>query len=226
VLVLSCAICGVVGATVPQPQQVVQATSQPTQAPVTATTAPTQAPTATPKSTAKPMPKPSTSSGNLTPTFGIPLLGGRISDFIGKYGAPNSHTDAYSFHWFRDSSSNADGLIVWSLTHPKQVDSIDVQSVNGNMPDISSAVALCTVYNPDDAHQVKRYPLVDASGNNAGVDVVYMSASLAHKFSPDDFTDGNGNNVQPGLFDIQYLYKGDGTIDSCSILPGQEQTHL
>jgi hypothetical protein len=176
----------------------------------------------------KPTPTPTTVTGNLTATYGPPRLGGPISDFIGKYGPPNDHTDLTSrtFHWFRDSSSNVDGLIVWELTHPNQVDSIDVQAVNGDMPNMSAAVALCTVYNPSNARQLKSIPLVNASGQASGVDVVYLSASLASVFSPDDFTDSQQNNVQPGTFDIQYLYKGDGTesIDSCSILPGEQQT--
>jgi hypothetical protein len=252
VLVLSCSLCGYISATSAN-TSVVPTTATPTatqdiavittkidatatqdaqnyQATATAdpTDTPTQVPTATPTPSPQPTTKPTTSTGNLTATFGTPLLGGPVSDFIGKYGPPNSHTDTNSFHWFRDSSSNADGLIVWSLTHPKQVDSIDVQAVNGDMPDMSAANALCTVYNPDDAHEIKRIPLVNASGQDAGFDVVYVSASLARKFTAaDDFTDANGNNVQPGSFDIQYLYKSDGThIDSCSIIPGQQQTHL
>ncbi len=189
-------------------------------------TAVASTPTPKPTPTMKPTPTPTKVTGNLTATYGPPRLGGPITDFIGKYGKPNDHTDANSFHWFRDSSSNADGLIVWDLTHPNQVDSIDVQGVNGDMPNMSAAVALCTVYNPSDARQLKSISLVNASGQASGVDVVYLSASLARVFSPDDFTDSQQNNVQPGTFDIQYLYKGDGTgsIDSCSILPGEQQT--
>ncbi len=161
-------------------------------------------------------------------THGIPRLGGPVSDFIGKYGTPNDHSDTTSYHWFRDSSSNVDGLIVWELFHPNQVDSIQVQTINEDMPDTNSAIALCTVYNPSDAQQLKRIPLVDSSGKDAGFDVVYLSNSLAHEFMPDDFTDSNGNNVQRGSFDIQYTYKADGTfgMDNCSIGLGQQQTHL
>ena len=68
-----------------------------------------------------------------------------------------------------------------------QVDWVTVQSINGQIWNSSVAAALCTVYNPIDAHQINRIPLTDSSGQTAGFDIVYLSASLAHKFTQDDF---------------------------------------
>src|SRR5712692_10529791 len=134
VLILSCVTCGLVAAFSPALKPTAQvstptvpvatATPTATQSGPTGTMAPTVTPTVQP--TLQPTTQLTTSSG-LVATNGTPLLGGLISDFIGKYGSPNDHSDSSSLHWLRDGSSNVDGLIVWHLTHPNQADSIDVQ---------------------------------------------------------------------------------------------------
>jgi len=132
-------------------------------------------------------------SGNASVTYGTPQLGGPISDFTGKYGNPNTTPcPPDNLCWFKDGSSNTEGLVVnkhistsGSITN--QVDWVTVQSINGQIWNSSVAAALCTVYNPIDAHQINRIPLTDSSGQTAGFDIVYLSASLAHKFTQDDF---------------------------------------
>ncbi len=164
-----------------------------------------------PSPTAKP-----TTESSLAPTYGRPQLGGPISDFIGKYGKPNTTPcPPYNLCWFKDGSSNTEGLIVnkhlSASGYTSQVDWITVQTTNGQVWD---------------AHQMQRIPLVDASGQSSGYDVAYQSASLSHEFTQDDFNYGStvSGNVPMGTFDIQYLYKSDGSIDSCSILIGEQQT--
>jgi hypothetical protein len=56
---------------------------------------------------------------------------------------------------------------------------------------------------------------------------VYYSATLAHEFSADNFTDANKNPVKPGLFDASYLYENNNDttqIGSCNIQLGTRQT--
>jgi hypothetical protein len=191
--------------------------------------APTDTPPPPPPSPS-PTAKPTTES-SLAPTYGRPQLGGLISDFIGKYGPPNTTPcPPNNLCWFKDGSSNTEGLIVnkhlSASGYTSQVDWITVQTTNGQVWDASKATDLCTVYIPTDAHQMQRIPLVDASGQSSGYDVVYQSASLSHEFTQDDFNYGSSvsGNVPMGTFDIQYLYKNDGSIDSCSILIGEQQT--
>lgn len=212
---LSLCICGVAISTptTNQPALSQQATSMP-QASFAATSKPTKPPTA----------EPTQRRATATVAHGTPHLGGPISDFIAKYGTPNDHTDAQSYHWLRDSSSNVDGLVV--TTTATIADGITVSAVNGAIWTTTTAQAACTNYNPSDAHQIRRVSVTDSSGSVVGFDVMYSSRSLAQAFAASDFTDANGNEVQRGSFDIQYLYKGDGSqnIDSCSIQLGQQQT--
>ena len=77
-------------------------------------------------------------------------------------------------------------------------------------------------FGPTDAHFKQKYPL----SSNSGYDMVYTSASLAHLFHADEFTDGSGNIVAAGTFDVSYLYANDGShIGDCEMIIGAQQTN-
>lgn len=179
---------------------------------------PTLVPTHKPIPTTKATQVPNAS----TATHGTPELGGLISDFVGKYGLPNNHSIPGMDHFLRTASSLTvtDGLIVTNILGTKNVDSIKVAAINSAIWTQAIAKTLCMSYVPTDAHQIKQVPLTTAQG----YDVIYVSSWLATRFSASDFTDSNQNTVQAGTFDIQYLVKLDGSIDSCSIQIGSQQT--
>jgi len=154
-------------------------------------------------------------------THDTPHLGGPISDFVGKYGPPNDHSDTNSYHWQRAANGPTDGLIVSPYPGTHNAGGIIVASINGATWTPSTAEAICAAYAPSDAHTLKRVEL----SSTQGYDVLSISSSLASRFSADAFTDANQNVIQAGTFDIQYLVKPDGSIDSCDLEIGQQQTH-
>jgi len=85
--------------------------------------------------------------------------------------------------------------------------------INNEVWTKTQAQDVCMVYMPTDAEKVNQIPL----STNNGYDVIYTSSSLAKKFSADNFTNAKGNTVQSGTFDVQYLIKSNGSVDSCSI---------
>ena len=124
-------------------------------------------------------------------------------------------------------------MIVTSTDSKTSVDDITVaavaQNATYNDPQAGSsfspsdAKARCMTFAPSDAHFVKEFVYAD----NTGFDMVYSSASLAQSFPAGDFTDSQQNQVQAGMFDVSYLYKGNGDtqhIDSCDMIIGEQQT--
>src|SRR5260370_4901811 len=199
--------------------------------PSTRAPAPTQAPThavvlTTPRPTATQAPRP-TATPTTTPTptpskVTVPHLGGAITDIIAKYGELVDPSDRYMYAWFR--GNNGDSLRVSTLIDPHHVDEIDVQAINGDMSNTASASALCTAFNPSDAHQLRRVPVTDPSGLDSGFDVVYISSSLAREDTSDQYQDSQQNNVTPGTFDIKYNYiPGTQSIGFCEVLIGDQQ---
>ncbi len=90
------------------------------------------------------------------------------------------------------------------------------------------APAICSSYLPADAKYQKSVQIPATDTKFASVDKIYYSATLAHEFTADNFTDANQNPVKPGLFDIDYLYASDNDtshIDSCNIQLGTQQTN-
>lgn len=163
-------------------------------------------------------------------THGTPHLGGPLSDFTGKYGQPNDHSVQGQPHFLRDATSPADGLIlaqyVDNTGYSQLIDSVLVQAVNGETWTITDAEAVCMAYAPNDAHMVKKVTILDTSGQVSGIDMVFMSIILAHTFPADAFTDVNQKPVRAGMFDVDYLYAGDGgqDISSCDMELGATQT--
>lgn len=158
----------------------------------------------------------------IAPTSGRPALGSPVSDFVGKFGQPNDHsTPGQIYNFLRVPGQNLDGLIITPYPGTQQVDDITVATPDPGWTS-SEAESHCLAYAPLDYHFKQKIPYAD----NTGYDMVYSSASLAKAFPAADFTDGNSNQVTPGLFDIGYLYNSDGQhISSCDLIIGEQQTN-
>jgi hypothetical protein len=201
-----------------------QATA-PTPTPVTqarATTAPTTAPTAVPTQAPTPTPVPTKAPSGLPATNGRPVLGGPVSDFVGKFGQPNDHSIAgEQYHFLRVPGQALDGLIIATSPDNQMVDDITVATPDpGWTP--TDAESHCLAYAPLDYHFKQKIPYAD----NSGYDMIYSSAELSKAFPAADFTDGSSNQVTPGLFDISYLYGSDGQhIGDCDMIIGEQQTN-
>ena len=221
-LVVSCIGCALLGNLLPStsannPTPVAQAsTSTPT--PTFTVQATTAAPTAT---ATQPVPTATHASGS-TATHGTPRLGGPLSDFIGKYGQPNDHTSPPLYHFLRAANGPADGLIIDVDVVTNLVDDISWANTNSTGWTQSDAKVQCMAFGPSDAHYKQKYPL----SSNSGYDLVYTSTSLAHLFQANEFTDGSGNMVAAGTFDVSYLYANDGShIGDCEMIIGAQQTN-
>lgn len=208
--------------------------STPTTAPVAhvtqaiATSAPTKAVTQvpTPHVTATTQPT-AQATATVAPVSGPALLGSDIGTFVANYGQPNSHTDVAGglYHFQRYPGSNIDFLIVMvdladGGVYGTRVENVDVQAPDAGWT-AQQADAECAAFLPRDAVYKNQV------GLSGGYDKIYFSASLAALFLATAFTDANGNQVQAGLFDVQYLYQGQlaaSPLDGCSILIGTQQT--
>lgn len=169
--------------------------------------------------------KPAPTQNNLIATTGPTLLGSSLSNFVGEYKQPNDHTDAKGglYHFQRWAGSNIDYLIVGTdLTdkgYSDKVESITVQS-SDNRANPAIIKAACESYMPTDATYKKQVAITTGTG----YDKIYSSASLAHLFPADAFDDNTNAQTTPGFFDVQYLIRSDGSIDSCTIQIGTQQT--
>jgi hypothetical protein len=194
-------------------------THTPTKTPVrpTPTVVPTTHPTAAP--TAHPTQPIAAVSGPTT-------IGQPLSHFIAKYGAPNDHTDAKNgaYHFQQYGNSAIDFLIVQTDILDSGAYAQTVESFNAQAPEAgwSSTVtdSICNGFLPSDAVYKSQVQLT--IGN--AYDKIYYSASLVSQFPASAFTDADQNQVQAGLFDVQYLVNSDSTINTCSIQIGTQQT--
>ena len=92
---------------------------------------------------------------------------------------------------------------------------------------MSLAEAMCSPFFPADARYKRSVQIPGTQSQFAAVDKIYFSATLAHEFTADNFTDANNNPVQPGLFDVFYLSGSNidlSHIESCDIQLGTQQT--
>ena len=151
-------------------------------------------------------------------THGTPRLGGLLSDFVGRYGQPNDHSDKDRYLF------PADGLTAWSLytASTNHVNEVTVATTAGMQWTSSDAKVRCMTFAPSDAHLKQRFDYTDGRG----YDLVYTSAQLSHDFSANEFTDASAvNQVRAGTFDVSYSYTSDGRhIDSCDMIIGEQQT--
>lgn len=85
----------------------------------------------------------------------------------------------------------------------------------------------CSLFFPPDVKYQRSIQIPGNKSQFANVDRIYYSATLAHTFAADNFTDANQKMVRPGLFDVDYPYtSGDFTspIDDCQTQLGTQQT--
>src|SRR5262249_53701638 len=88
--------------------------------------------------------------------------------------------------------------------------------------DVNAAKARCERYLPKDAQFLQETPAT-FSDNSSGLERIFSSASLAQTFPAGQFNDIQGNDVQPGTFNIQYFAQtaiDTGSISSCRISLG------
>jgi len=150
------------------------------------------------------------------------MLGSSIGAFTPKYQQPNDHStpSTGSHHFQRYSGSNTDSLIVQTdITdgdaYKDKVQDISAQAPDGGWTD-TQASATCAPFLPPDAVYKRQVTLAN------GYDKIYSSDLLAKQFPVSAFTDSNQNQIQAGLFDINYLVTGT-TIDGCELVIGTQQ---
>lgn len=161
------------------------------------------------------------------PTSGQAVLGGDLAAFIARYGRPNDHSaPASGLYRFQSyPGSNLDALAVTTDLTDGSVYAGRAESVTVQAPAAAwsqqQAGAACAAYFPRDAVYKQQIALAD------GYDRIYYAASLAQLFPVSAFADFNGKQVQPGLFDVHYVYRpGTKMIASCGLLIGTQQTQL
>jgi hypothetical protein len=173
-------------------------------------------------------------SPTVTGSTGLPVLGGPGSAFIAAYGplTKQSNQATGDLH-FRQYPGVAQDFLVVDLgvfdgftQGAQDADSLDASAPPGQPWSSSTARAMCAVFFPSDAHEVKQVTVIQ-SGAVVGLDVVYHSATLATVFAASDFQDVLQAQVPPGTFDVSYLYttKNDpNAISDCQLLIGNQQT--
>ena len=190
----------------------------------------TETPTLTPASTTAPTKQPTTKSpaatGNLTATYGTPRLGGPVSDFIGKYGQPDTSCSTCTggvYNFQRIQGTQTDYISTMLTDANGHVNGFLVQS-QGTDWDVATATAICESFGPSDVNY--DHPLkVLQSSNGSIIEKVYKSAWLAGQLAKSDFQDSNtmsGNiDLPPGTFDIDYDYSsGPSKVSDCSLDAG------
>ncbi len=158
-------------------------------------------------------------------TGGSTRLGSNISAFVGKYGQPNKHSTISQgqYHFQAYPGENTDFLILWTDqtdggAYRQHVYNVDVQAPTAGWS-TTQANTLCKQFYPSDANY-QREAQLSAGG---GYDKIYVSLSLARLFPAAAFRDAQTNPTRAGTFDVQFLTRSDGGIDSCSIQIGAEQ---
>ena len=159
------------------------------------------------------------------------VLGGTLSAFIAKFGQSNDHSSNGMPHFQRCSSTNVDQLILSQMSLENTLGpiiSIVAQACTSTSWHLAQATAVCLSYFPSDAKYLRSVQIAGTQGQFASVDKIYYSATLAHVFAADNFTDVNGKSVQPGLFDVDYRPNSNNDtsyVDSCTIRLGIRQTN-
>lgn len=183
------------------------------------TTAPTRQPTT--KSTAAP--------GKLAATYGTPRLGGPVSDFIGRYGQPDTSCATCTggtYNFRRIQGTQTDYISTMFTDANGHVNGFLVQSPNVDW-DVATATALGESFGPSDVNY--DHPLkVLQSSDGSIVEKVYKSAWLAEQLAKSNFQDENtmsGNTDLPhGTFDSDYFYSSSPSkVSDCSLSAGIQQ---
>lgn len=149
-----------------------------------------------------------TPTSGLAVTHGTPILGGMLSDFVGKYGQPDViATGDYDFQNHTISVLTTDNQVIGILGSPSGNDTWSSSQAKDD----------CLAYAPSDA----TYQRHISHGNNDEA-YVYVSTQLASRFPASMFTDENGNATTPGTLTVEIDYNTGSTSQflQCSIETG------
>ena len=152
----------------------------------------------------------STASAQATATIanaGPAILGASLDAFIAKFGQPNTHSTDGEPHFNGCNNSTVDQLIVSQVSLESNAGPITAITAQACTPWTASfANTYCSSFLPSDAKYERSVNHPASSSQFASTDKIYYSAALAQEFAAEDFSDGSGDGVQPGLFDVNYLY--------------------
>jgi hypothetical protein len=188
--------------------------------------------TPSPTATFTPFPTPIPTAIVPTQPPNVPaVLGNPIKAFFDRFGQPNDQSTLAFFTW--DSvQGTGDHLVAYTddVLPLERVNSMILTATHNAVWTEQDALTHCASYFPVDAKRGMRYelinndPNIDPSLRHAGYTVVYTSTSLGKDFPASDFTDDKGNEVQPGTFDVQYIYSGPNgpNPDNCNIALGSQ----
>lgn len=198
-------------------------------------TTPTLAHTSTPKSTPTPTKQstPVAVAPTLAPTSGAAILGALVGTFVAKYGQPNACSNPPMYVFKRSTCGTGPAAGVSILVLDDGHGHNRVQSISNDAPidvgwDATTARAECLQFLPDDAHLIKRIDEASASGTTGYV-LRYSSSTISQEFTPDQFSDGQGNTTPQGVFEVAFVY-GNGSagttpsdrVDWCDIGIGEQ----
>jgi hypothetical protein len=159
---------------------------------------------------------------------GTAILGAQFSTFTAKFGQQNNHSSPGQMHLARCVNSNSDQLILTQLSVASSTGPItSILYASCSTWTVSTAESLCSKFLPADAVYQKTVTIPGSASQFPAFDKVYYSATLAREFSADNFTDTNKKPVQPGLFDVSYLYENSNDtthVGSCNVQLGTRQT--
>ncbi len=212
----------------PLPQTKATATQVPTTAPTrvpTPTQVPTVAPTAVPTKAPQVVPTPT-----VAPSQGAAVLGALLGPFVAKFGQPNSCSNPPMYNLKQSACGNGPAAGVTILVMDDSYGHNRVQSIDDDAPvntgwDVNTARAVCLSFLPPDAQYQKR--IDEATAYGTGFILRYYSATIAQEFTPDQFSDGNGNTTPRGVFEVAFV-DGNGSpvptsqIDTCNIAIGEQ----
>jgi len=191
---------------------------------------PTETPTLTPAPTTaptrQPTAKPTAATGNLTVTHGTPRLGGPVSDFIGKYGQPDTNCSTCTggvYNFQRLQGTQTDYISTMLTDTNGHVNGFIVQAPPNSDWDTTTANALCESFGPSDVNYDRPVQVLQSSDGTI-VERVYKSAWLAGQLSLSDFQDRNtmtgSTDLPRGTFDISYASYSPSKVSDCSLDAG------
>jgi hypothetical protein len=172
-------------------------------------------------------PTPTKQSTQTTPTT---VLGGPLKAFVAKYGQPNNHSGDGNPRFERCKNADVDQVALSQVSLESRsgpIMSILINSCPSTPWSVSQASAVCSAFLPSDAKYQRSVQVPGNSDQSPSVDKIYFSATLAHTFAADNFTDNNGALVQPGLLDVNYFYASNSDtshMNSCDLELGDSQT--
>lgn len=163
-----------------------------------------------------------------TPNSSTAILGAQLSAFIAKFGQQNDHSSPGQMHFARCKNSNTDQLLLSQLSLTSSSGPIaSILYASCNTWSASMAESLCSNFFPADAVYQKTVTIPGSPSHFPAFDKIYYSATLAHEFAANNFSDANKNLVKPGLFDVSFLYESSNDtshVGSCNIQLGTKQT--